>query len=408
MNEFRWSLVLSAMRRCLLTIVFLQTLPLSTLHSEDWYRFRGPRLDGVSSESASGFCETTPRILWKANVGTGLSSVAIQNGRLYTVGNRENVDTVVCLDARSGKEIWKHSYSSPTDPNEFEGGPTSTPTVDGDHVYTISRQGDVHCFDAKSGRVVWSVNVAQLAQVRIPAWGFSGSPLVFEDLLVLNVGDAGTALEKTTGELVWKSADKDSGYSSMVPFAGDKIVFGSARSYVCVDALTGHEVWRQRWLTTFGCNAADPIVSKDKVFLSSGYNRGSALLKIDQDAPEVVWKHKDFQNQLSSSVLVNGFLYGVHGDVDEGASLRCIKHSTGEVQWTSDEIRVGTFAATRDHLLVLSDSGELMVTDVSGEEFVVRSHHQILEGKCWTTPVLSNGYLYCRDTQGNLVCLGSR
>jgi len=385
----------------------------TALSGEDWYRYRGPRLDGRSTETewSHQWGESGPAIAWKGEVGTGFSSVSIADGRLYTLGNEENTDTVVCLSTETGDELWKHSYTSPTDPNEFEGGPTSTPTVDGDLVFTLSRTGELFAFDRLSGDIHWHQNIANEAEVRIPAWGFSGSPLVQGELLIVNIGDAGVGLKKQTGELVWKSADRDSGYSSLVPLSSgdrDSLVFASARSYVCVDSSTGQEHWRQRWLTTFGCNAADPIVGDGHVFLSSGYNRGSALLRLSDSEPEIVWKHKEFQNQLVTSLLIDGFLYGASGDVAVGAELVCLEMLSGEVRWREDSIRVGALSAAVDRLIVLSDSGELVIVKASPEGFQPLARHQVLHGKCWTAPVLSNGRIYCRDASGMLVCLDVR
>ncbi len=396
--------------------------------AEDWYRFRGPRLDGVSTESTwnDGWPDSGPEIAWTATVGTGFSSMSVSDGRLYTIGNEENIDTVFCLDAKSGSEIWKHAYPSPTDPNEFEGGPTSTPTVDGDEVFTLGRRGDLFCFDKVSGKVHWTINAADEADVRIPAWGFAGSPLVWRDLLILNVGDAGMAVHKESGSLAWASTDKDSGYASPVPLspaADNRVILGSARSYVCVDATSGRELWRQKWLTTFGCNAADAIVSHSpasenrkidqrqsgpSIFLSSGYNRGCALLTIDDNEPTIVWKNKEMQNQLGNSVLIGGYLYGIHGDVVRGARLRCIELATGDVMWTNDTFRPGAISAAAGRLVMLSDSGELIVGTASPAAFEVTSRHRVLDGKCWTAPVLSHGRIYCRSAEGIIVCVDVR
>jgi outer membrane protein assembly factor BamB len=186
------------------------------------------------------------------------------------------------------------------------------------------------------------------------------------------------------------------------------LVFASARSYVCVEPNSGKEIWRQRWLTTFGCNAADAIVSGNHVFLSSGYNRGSALLSVTADAPELLWKHKDFQNQLVSSVLVDGYLFGASGDVASGAELVCVELMTGDVRWRSDAVRVGALSVAGDRLIVLSDSGELVIAQTSPERFEILARHQVLEGKCWTAPVLSNGRIYCRTASGQIVCIDVR
>ncbi len=378
--------------------------------AEDWYRFRGPRLDGVSEESlaVADWPADGPAVAWTVELGSGFSSTSISDGRLYTIGNTDNVDTVWCLDAASGQTVWKHAYDSPTDPNEFEGGPTSTPTVDGDAVYTLGRQGDLFCFDKLDGTVRWQINIAEQTDVRIPTWGFAGSPLVADDALILNVGDAGVAVNKHNGQTIWASADKDAGYSTPVPIdtpQGPAVIIGSGRSYVCVDVATGQERWRQRWLTTFGCNAADAIVSAGQVLLSSGYNRGAALLEPAADDVAVVWKNKDLQNQLSTSLLIDGYVYGIHGNLANGGELRCVDWKTGEVQWSDNRVAYGAIAATRQHLILLSDSGELRILEASPTKPLLWHRMPLLNGKCWTTPVLSQHRLYCRSASGTLACL---
>ncbi|QEG38354.1 PQQ-binding-like beta-propeller repeat protein [Roseimaritima ulvae] len=401
------------------TALLLSPEPLA---GEDWYRYRGPRLNGISEETvaAAAWVPEGPPVAWTREVGTGFSSVSLRDGRLYTMGNSDDVDTVWCLDAGSGQTIWKHAYDSPTDPNEFEGGPTSTPTVDGDAVYTLSRQGELFCFDAAAGEVRWQINIADQTDVRIPTWGFAGSPLICGDTLIVNVGDAGAAVNKHTGESLWSSADKDAGYATPVPIdtpQGQAVIIGSGRSYVCVDVANGQLRWRQRWLTTFGCNAADAIVSGNEVLLSSAYNRGAALLQLDHsDAPSnsdaapssevtVLWKHKDLQNQLGTSVLLDGYVYGIHGNLASGGQLRCIDWKTGEVQWSDDSLRYGAIAATATQLIVLSDRGELRILPASPRQQPPTHRAVVLDDKCWTTPVLSNQRLYCRGASGTLICL---
>lgn len=383
-----------------------------TASAESWPCFRGSNHDGISSEDdwSHAWSASGPTVHWKANVGTGYSSVVIQDGKLLTIGNEENVDTVYCLDASTGETVWSHDYSSPTDPNEFEGGPTSTPTFAGDEAFTLSRMGNLFCFNISDGKVKWSLNVATTANVRVPGWGFSGAPWVTDRHVVVNVADAGVGVDRKTGRIAWASEDKDAGYSSFVPVIVDgapALVFGSARSYVCIRPDTGEQLWRQRWLTTFGCNAADPIIHGGEIFLSSGYNRGSALLSIAGGSPEVIWKHKDFQNQLQTSVKLGQFVYGANGDVDQGATLTCMKLASGEIMWSSP-MRVGGILAAGDRLIVLSDSGLLSVLDASASGPNVLAQHQVLEAQCWTTPVLCDSFLYCRSSDGQLICLDLR
>lgn len=398
------------LRRLLSLFTLCAILFPSVASADDWPQYRGPSLTGISTETdwSHDWGDAGPKRLWKQNVGVGLSGIVISDGRAYTIGNADDIDTVFCFDAATGKPIWKHDYEAATDPNEFDGGPTSTPTVNADHVFTISRGGEVYCFGKATGEVIWRVSAVELADVRTPGWGFAGSPLVIGDLLLLNVGDTGMALKKATGALAWSSGDKDAGYSSMVPTkvgGTNAVVFGSSRSYVCVDTQAGKLIWRQRWLTTFGCNAADPILSGDNIFISSGYNRGSALLKHAADAPEVIWKNKDLQSQISSPVLIDGFLYGIHGDIDVGAELRCLELATGEVCWSGPKFKGGGLSAAGKRLVVLTGDGELLIVKANPKQSEILARHQVIQGKCWTPPVLSGGRIYCRSTDGEIVCL---
>ncbi len=385
----------------------------SMVMADDWFRWRGPSLNGISAET--GWIDTWPKdgppIAWKAHVGTGFSSVSVADGRLYTMGNQDEEDTVYCLDATTGKQLWKHSYPSPLDAEYFDGGPTSTPTVDGGHVYTLSRRGDLFCFDVATGHIEWNKNVAQEKDIRLPGWGFASSPLVHGNILLLNVGAAGMAVDKTTGKIVWASEDRDAGYTTPVPFLRDGrwcAIIASGRFYLAVDIETGQQLWRHRWVTRFGCNAADPILAGEHVFVSSGYNQGSALLKIDGKEPSVVWAHKKMQNQCNSSILIDGYLYGIDGNSHTSGSLKCVELSSGKVRWSDESPGFGSLTAADGRLIVLGEEGQLMVARASPDGFEPSARASVLEGRCWTVPVLANGRIYCRNAAGDLVCVDVR
>ncbi len=378
--------------------------------ADDWFRWRGPQLNGVSAEVDWDHRRIADRNSqrWQRNVGIGFSSVVTKSGLLLTSGHQDGSDTVHCIDAAGGDIVWQFSYPSPLDAREFDGGPTSTPTIDDDRVYALSREGDLFCFDARSGQIIWRKQIVDLAGVRVPGWGFSASPLVVGDTLLINAGDAGLALNKLTGNLLWKSADKDCGYGTPTLMKQNEqtiAIIPSGRSYVAVDVETGREQWRQRWLTSFGCNAADPIIDSGRVFLSSGYNRGAALLAVRGAAPAILWKNKSMRNQISSSILIDGYLYGVDGDIDDQTSLNCVDLETGEIRWSDSEINPGAIAAAGDRLIVLSKSGELTIAQVSAKGLQVLVSRKVLQAKCWTTPVLSNHRIFCRDASGELVCI---
>jgi outer membrane protein assembly factor BamB len=308
-----------------------------------------------------------------------------------------------CLDAHTGKLIWYHSYPCPLDPKNFEGGPCATPTVADGRVYTYSRKGDLFCLDAAKGAALWSKNLNRELELAIPTWGASSSVLVQGDLAVVNMGSAGVALDRKTGKVVWTSGKSAGGYATPVPLtigADPCLAIFSRQSLIAVKAATGQEVWSYPWKTDYDVNAADPIVAGDKIFISSGYNRGGALLKLGAGTPEKVWENKNMRNHFNSCVLWQGYLYG-----PDDNSLRCLAFDTGEVKWTDREFRKGSLMMADGKLIGLSERGQLIIAEPSPDAFKPISRAQVLTGKCWTMPVLSNGHIYCRNAVGDVVCL---
>jgi len=382
--------------------------------AEDWPNWRGPSRNGISAESDwTAWGDGGPKTAWRAQVGVGFSSIVVADGRVFTVGFADDADTVVCLDADSGKEIWKHTYPSELGDKFFEGGTTGTPTVDGDRVYFLSRWGDLFCFGSADGKVIWNTNIQKEHGLRLPAWGFGGAPLVHDNLLILSAGESGLALEKASGKLVWKSANKDAGYTTPLPAKlGDQIVvlLASGQAYLAIDPKTGKEAWRHRWVTQFGVNAADPIVAGSQVFISSGYGKGCVLLELPaaNEPPKEVWKSRVLRTQMNAAVLLDGHLYGVDGDTTEKASLKCVELKSGDEKWVHPGFGSGTVIAAGGRLITLSGSGELSVAPATPEGFKPLARSQLLGGKCWTVPVLANSRLYCRNWKGQIVCVDLR
>ena len=389
-------------------IPLLPILVAGTLTAADWPNWRGPDLDGISRETGwtSEWSAAGPAVLWKANVGIGFSSFAVAAGRVYTMGNENDRDSVICLDAADGREVWRHSYDEPKAPQLYEGGPNSTPTVDGDRVYTLSRSGKFFCLDATTGKVQWSVDLQADHGIEVPKkghWGLSGSPLVSGDHVVLNAGRAGMAFDRKTGKLVWETGKEPAAYATPVPAQLNGravlLVF-AAPGLVALDPATGKELWLHPWKTSWDVNAADPIVEGNRIFITSGYNHGAALLDVGSGKPEVVWENKNMRSQLSGGVLVDGHVYGM----DE-KQLRCIDLASGEVKWTEKRSGKGSVLVADGKLIVLSEKGELMVAPVSPDGFNATASAQVLGGKCWTLPVLANGRIYARNAAGDVVCL---
>jgi len=319
------------------------------------------------------------------------------------MGNVNDTDTVFCFDAATGKEIWKHSYPCPLDAKNHEGGPHATPTVDGDRVYTCSSSAEIFCLDAAQGTVVWSKKLAQELGVKKPTWAYASSVLVEGDLLLVNVASAGTALSKQDGSVVWSNGKDVANYSTPVPFdAGGKraVALFTKDHIAALRVADGKELWRYPWKTDYDINAADPVLSGNEVFISSGYNHGAALLKITDNTPTVVWQNKNMRNHFNSCVLWQEHLYGV----DE-KELRCIVWKTGEVKWGDPKFGKGSLMLAGGKLVGLGERGELLIAEATPEAFKPLARAQVLGGRCWTTPVLAHGHIYCRNAAGDVVCL---
>jgi outer membrane protein assembly factor BamB len=173
-----------------------------------------------------------------------------------------------------------------------------------------------------------------------------------------------------------------------------------------VDVKSGHQLWIRPWKTQYELNIADPIVSGLDVFVSAGYEHGACLFHAGATAA-TIWENTSLRNQINSSVLVDGYLYGVDGNVNNlgDGVLKCLDFATGEEKWSHKGQGGGALMAAAGKLIIISDSGELVVADASPDGFHIVSHAQMLEPKCWTVPTLANGRLYCRNAKGDLICL---
>ena len=378
------------------------------MRAADWPNWRGPDHNGISTETGwlREWPAAGPKVLWKAPLGTGFSSFAVVDGRVFTMGNADDEESVICLDEKAGTELWRHTYPEPIAPKLYEGGPNATPTVDGSRVFTLSRSGKLFCLDAKSGTVNWSKDLVEEFGIEVPKrnhWGLSGSPLVQGDLVIVNAGRAGMAFEKSSGKLVWETGKDAAAYATPVPMTlGDRkvILVFAAKELVALDPATGRQLWSYPWETNYDVNAADPIVDGSRIFISSGYNHGAALLDAAGGEPRLVWENKNMRSQLSGGVLWEGHVYGI-----DDKQLRCLDVETGESRWTEKSSGKGSVIIADGMLIVLSEKGELMIAKASPDGFNPTARAQVLGGKCWTVPVLANGRIYARNATGGMVCL---
>ncbi|MCY2931010.1 MAG: PQQ-binding-like beta-propeller repeat protein [Planctomycetota bacterium] len=373
---------------------------------KDWPGFLGAQRDGSSSETgwSTDWGASGPKTLWQAQVGVGYSCVSVSDGKAYTMGNAADVDTVFCFDAVKGDVIWKKTY--PCKGGSYPG-PRCSPTVDGARVYTVSIEGLIACWDAAKETPLWSHKASEYGG-NPGNWGFACSPLILGDRVIVDVGVT-VAFNKNTGELAWKTPPHKAGYSSPKAFrsgARDLLAVFAGDGLQIFSADKGEPIAATPWKTSYDVNAALPIISGDGIFITSGYGKGGALLQLQDKALTKAWEKNELSSQFSTPVLLEGYLYGVTGNVNGGQSLTCLELKSGAVKWTAPGS--GATILVGGKLVILGSKGRLAVAQASPDAYKELAATELGAGEWWNAPTLSHGLIYCRSHQGRLVCLDVR
>lgn len=369
----------------------------------DWPQFRGPNRDGISPEAAvlKSWPANGPRVLWKVPLGEGYSQVVSVKGRLYTFAQQGEEQVAIAFDGATGKRLWRTRIDR--EYNDGQGdGPRSTPTVDGELVYVLSAHGKLAALRAANGQVAWQHDLRAEYGANPPQWGVATSPLVEGKLLIVNVGGSGNksivAFDKTTGKTVWTSQGDGAGYSAPIAITVRgvrQVIVFTADAILSISPEDGRLFWRSGWKTDYDVNAATPIfLPPDKLFVSSGYGTGSALLQINRTNVAEVWRSRGMKNQFSSSVLHDGILYGF-----DDSTFKAIEAANGKERWKQRGFGHGSLILAGGHLIVLSDRGKLALVQATPEEYRELGNAQVIEGKCWTSPSLADGRLYVRNEE---------
>ena len=382
----------------------------------DWPQWRGPGRDGLSPETGllTAWPAGGPRVLWTRPISRGFSSVAVAGGRLYTMEEENATDeAVVCLDAGTGKELWRFRYPSHF-AERFGSGPRSTPAVDGDFVYAVGPTGIFHCLRADTGQKVWRHDLLEEFHGRPARYGVSFSPLVEGDLVYTTPGgpdgNSVVAFDKRTGALAWKALDDPAGYSSPVAATAAgvrQVLFFTNAGLVSLCPADGKLYWRYPWQTEDGFNIATPLAFGNYVFISSAYGKGCALLEITAEADgslraSRVYEHNRMRNHFASSVRLGDHIYGF-----DQMDLVCMSVRTGDIVWREKgarSFRKGSLLGADGHLLILGEDGMLVLAPASPAGFVARASYQVGPNKFWTVPALAGGKLFVRN-ESQIYCL---
>jgi outer membrane protein assembly factor BamB len=412
------------MRYLLLAMMTVLTISCSESPGEtrpaDWFQYLGPNRNGKIrlNEFKTDWANKVPKKLWEQKVGIGFSAIVVKNGKAYTMGNEKTEgveeDVVYCFDTETGRKLWAFRYESKLIAKYFNGGPCSTPTLDGDKLYSISRVGLIYCLNAHTGKVLWKVDSKKDIGVRVPIWGFACSALVYENELFFDLGGRQgslVVLNKETGKLIRKTLSYKPGYSSVLLYQEnkkDKMALFHGDGLSSFDPQTGEENWYFKWKTKYNVNAALPVIHENYFFLSSGYKRGSALIKVEENKVEKIYEIPDFGTMMNPAFFYKDHLYGINGTAGSvlvvPGSLQCREFKTGKLKWKIEKIKVGTVILVNEKLVILSESGTLILAEANSDKYVELASLKILDGRCWTTPAVSGNKIFARNAQGRLVC----
>lgn len=383
-------------------------------HEGDWPQFRGHHRDGISRETGldDDWGDDGPDELWRVPIGDGYSGIAVVGDRLYTMyageapAKKEGeeaeqaMEYAAAFDADTGEELWRTAIGEKLD-TEFGNGPRATPTVDETSVYVLSSRGDLAALDRAGGEKRWQIQLTDTFGSQRPYWGFSASALVDGERLIIEggggEGKSYAALDKSSGEVLWTSGDGAPGHNSpiQVEVGGEaRYVYVAGGKLRSIDE-NGDEVWAHDWPP--GETHASPVfVAPDMIYASGAEGVGAQLIRVREGANgvelEEVWKEPRLRNHFSTSVVHDGHIFGF-----DNATLKSVSVETGEMTWGKRGLGKGSLIYADGDLLVLSDGGELVLVEATGEEYREKGRVQALEGRCWTSPTLAHGRLYLRN-----------
>ena len=381
----------------------------------DWPQWLGAQRDGLTSETGllDSWPEGGPPSVWiNRDVGLGYSGPTIVEGKIYLMGLRGGVEQLIALDEASGDELWSTDLG-PAYTNDWGDGPRGTPTVDGERIYVLAAEGRLSCVDRSTGKVDWSIELVADLGGAIPVWGYSESPLIDGDLVLVTPGGeqgAIVALDKNMGKVVWQSSDLDDGahYSSLVVamLHGKKqYVQLLEKRLVGVDPSDGALLWEVPWPGRVAV-IPTPIVQGNQIYVTTGYGVGCMLVEIDaENNAEVLYDNKVMKNHHGGVVLLGAHIFG-HSD---SVGWVCQDFATGERVWRErSELGKGAIAYADGHFYCLSeDEGEVVLIAASPDSWEERGRFTLTpqteqrkpKGKVWTHPVIANGRLYLRDQE---------
>lgn len=380
--------------------------------SADWPKWRGPNGDGISREQglAKVWPKDGPAQLWKATVGRGYSSPVAMDGRIYLFHTVDDADTLTCYQADDGKVLWNGIYKS-----AWTGsypGTRATPTIEDGRIYTYGGNGDLVCWNQAEGKLIWRTNLLKETHTTNLNWGMASSPVIDGDRIYVQVGKgavAAVAVNKKDGKIIWQwRSDSSGGYAPAIVIESDgvkQVVIFAGKKVAGLNPTTGEQLWTENWRTPYDVHATTPIYRDGHLFLTSGYNVGCFMLKVEGKNVKRLWQKKVPHSKFPSPILEGDVMY-----VNSEDTLMCLDWPSGDIRWQCDDrdMRLGaggSFVRFEDMVITLSERGRLGLVKATPQGFEVVSKTDLFRGgEVWSTPLIYQKRLYCKS-KNEFVCL---
>jgi outer membrane protein assembly factor BamB len=371
-----------------------------------WTNFRGPNRDGRYEEAPilTNWPSTGLQRLWKQPCGGGYASFVIADGKAFTIEQRRNKETVAAYDAATGKQVWINDWEALFSESLGGDGPRATPTYDEGKIYALGAAGELRCLLAETGRQVWRVNILEDNGATNLTWGMAAAPLIVDGKVIVLPGGSGgksvVAYDKLTGKPVWKALDDRQSYTApMVVTLGGKrqLIVVSARRVMGLTVEDGTLLWDYPWTTEYDINASQPLMLGDnRFFISAAYDHGAAVVELTPSGTgltaKTVWQNNRMKNKFTSSVLYDGYIYGLDESI-----LACIDPRSGDLKWKGGRYGYGQVVLASGHLIVLTESGEVVLVKATPERHQEVAKFPAIDGKTWNHPALAGGRLFVRN-----------
>ncbi len=419
----------------LLNALALLSLPFGLSHvlAEDWDQWRGAKRDGVWRES--GIVDELPEgqipLAWSVKIGPGYSGPTVAKGRVYVtdrlVDGKSQQERILCIDEQTGESLWQVAYDCPYTIS-YTAGPRASVTVFDDLAYAVGAQGHFHCLNAATGAIVWKHDLNAEYEIAMPIWGISGAPLIYQELVIQQVGGTKNAcvvaFNRKTGKEVWRALSDRAGYSSPIivqQAKKDVLVMWTGDSLSGLDPLTGAVYWSHPFKPReMPIGIATPVLNGDMLYVSSFYD-GSLMVKLPKErlAVDVLWRRigDDEKNtdalhcMIGTPIFRGGHIYGI----DSYGEMRCLDAKTGDRVWEDlsavPKARWSTIhmVEQEDRVWMFNERGEVLITKLSPKGLTILDRAKLIEptkaqlgqrnGVCWSHPAFANQSIYARNDE---------